>query len=56
MGLGIVLLFWGVVGMILATVAAATLAALVYVFDRRHGRLRRGWLLTAVAVLSQPEI
>jgi hypothetical protein len=50
MGLGIVLLFWGIVGIILASAAAAILAAVVYAFDRRHGLARRGWVLTAAAV------
>jgi hypothetical protein len=50
MGLGIVLLFWGIVGVILAGTAAGALAGMVYLFDRRSRRVRRGWLLTAVAM------
>ncbi len=50
MGLGIVLLFWSIVGVIVAGVAAAILVVLVNVFDRRHGLARRGWVLTAAAV------
>jgi hypothetical protein len=47
MGLGIVLLFWGLVGVFLAATAAASLVGMVYLFDRRSGRVRWGWLLTA---------
>lgn len=50
MGLGIVLLFWGIVGILLASAAAVVLASLVYFFDRRHRPVRRGWLLTAAAL------
>jgi hypothetical protein len=50
MGLGIVLLFWGIVGVVLAGTAAGSLAGMVYVFDRRRRRVRRGWLVTAVVV------
>jgi hypothetical protein len=50
MGLGFVLLFWGVLAVLLAGAAAASLAALAYVFDRRRGRVRRRWLLTAAMV------
>jgi len=50
MGLGIVLLFWGIVGIVVATTAAAVLVAVVYLFDRRYGLVRPGWLLTAAAI------
>lgn len=49
MELGIVLLFWGLAGIILATLAAAALATMVYLVDRRRGAVRRRWLLTAIA-------
>src|SRR5262245_44998015 len=50
MGLGIVLVFWAVVGVFLASAAAATLAGIVYFVDRRAGRVRPRWLLTAIVV------
>jgi hypothetical protein len=50
MGLGFVLLFWGILGAVLAGLAAIALAGIVYLFDRRRGRVRRGWLLAAAAL------
>src|SRR4051812_5262383 len=50
MGLGIVLLFWGIVGLVLAAAAAAALIAIVYLVDRRRQRWRPWWLIIAAAL------
>jgi hypothetical protein len=51
MGLGIVLLFWGIVGAVLAGAAAVALAGMAYLFDRRRRqRVRRGWLVIAAVL------
>jgi hypothetical protein len=50
MGLGFVLLVWGIVGVILAGGAALSLVWVVRVVAVRTGRVKRGWFVTAAAL------
>jgi hypothetical protein len=47
MGLGFVLLFWGIVIFIASAGAAVILAGLVFWIERRRGRVRKRWLAAA---------
>lgn len=50
MGLGIVLLFWGVLSVMATAGGAVALAGLVYWIDRRRGQFRKRWLVSAAAL------
>lgn len=47
LGLGVVLLFWGVLTCLAAGIAAVVLAGVVYLVERRRARVRKRWLFVA---------
>lgn len=49
MGIGFVLLFWAILGVICATVAAVFLAGIVYLVSKRQGKVQFRWLLLFAA-------